>query len=68
MISSQSWFYFQADFGYEIIVTGVVIQGQNQISNFVTEFYVSHSLDLDVWHDHKELGDESATVINRKDF
>ena len=52
----------QVDLGYEISVTGVAIQGQDQSPNFVLEFYVSSSSDLNTWTDHSEPGDESATV------
>ncbi|ELU01346.1 hypothetical protein CAPTEDRAFT_139889, partial [Capitella teleta] len=56
--------WIQVDLGYTIAVTGVAIQGQDQTRNFVTQFYVSYSEDLETWTEHRESGDEETTLFD----
>ncbi|ELT93509.1 hypothetical protein CAPTEDRAFT_40533, partial [Capitella teleta] len=51
------------DFGYNIAVSGVAIRGQDGTDNFVTEFYVSYSEDLQKWTNYREPSDQAIKLF-----
>ncbi|ELT93506.1 hypothetical protein CAPTEDRAFT_105177, partial [Capitella teleta] len=56
--------WIQVDFGYDISVTGIIIQSQDRKNISVSEFYVSYSDDLVTWTNHQESDDNDTTVFH----
>ena len=52
----------QVDLGYEINIVGIAIQGQHDMTNFVTRFSVSYSTNMDTWYDYSESEGGAAFV------
>ncbi|ELT93458.1 hypothetical protein CAPTEDRAFT_220791 [Capitella teleta] len=60
--NDQQW--IQVNLGSVIAIKGVAIQGQHHTVNFVTEFYVSYSEDMDTWSNHMEPEDNATTLFH----
>ena len=54
----------QVDLGYEIQVVGIAIQGQHEVANFVTEFFISYSSDMDTWTTHSDIEPGGQTTVS----
>ncbi|ELT93668.1 hypothetical protein CAPTEDRAFT_122135 [Capitella teleta] len=61
-MNNEQW--IQVDFGYSIAVMGIALQGQDQINNFVTQFYVSYSEDLETWREYKDPNENDTMLFD----